>query len=215
MMSWLLAFIPTAVAAKLTARPPDPRDDEIKQLREDLARARKDRTNVLDNLAREREMRFSAQREAASARAQLSVDRANAMAMYFGGRAMPPPNRPQGAARTLAETSARLSGSRPDRVVIDDPHAKVTGFGPSTLAPDLPPLRPVRVGLDLARDAMDESVLFAQPFVPGLFPGPAANDSVPASVQQVSTLLRESMEAYLCNCAPGRHEMFMRGPDRV
>ncbi len=200
MMSWLLAFIPTAVAAKL-AKAPDPRDDEIKQLREDLAQARKDRTSLLDNLARERDMRFSDRRELAALQAQLSVDRANAMAMYFGGRASTPPNRPQGAARTLAESSAA---------------AKVTGFSPLTLAPDLPPLGPVHVGMDLARDAMDATVAYiGEPGMPGLFPRDASNSNGPASLRQVNTMLRESMEAYICNCAPGRHEMFRIGPDRV
>ncbi len=78
----------------------------------------------------------------------------------------------------------------------------MTGFGPSTVS-DLP--AHVHVGLDLARDAMDASVLLAQ----------ASNSNGPASLRQVNMMLRESMEAYICNCAPGRHEMFRIGPDRV
>jgi len=64
----------------------------------------------------------------------------------------------------MAQAAGKVTGFRPDRIVLDDPQAPVQ-----------------YVGLDLAGN----------------------------------TMLRESMEAFICNCAPGRHELFMVGPDRV
>ena len=91
MMSWILAFLPAAIAARVNEPKRTSKDTLIAALEAQLEQLRAERDGLLKSLAEARDAHIQAERRSMNLRLQLERDRALAVTMFGSAPAARPP----------------------------------------------------------------------------------------------------------------------------
>jgi hypothetical protein len=195
----ITAFFTALVGSAILSRPklPELEPDKLKALSADFVRLRADRNRLLEENTRLRVCLDAARADRNQSDGQLRALREVHMVLLqrFAEEQAVRLERE----RDLVEMDARLSRERIDSKRSQAPRHLPLPPAPLTEGPVAEPLTQLQAQR-LTAEALAQMAQIRQMREPPLMP--VISDSLQVAMRQ--------MDAFICNCAPGRHELFVR-----